>query len=707
MSTNDVKDKAAAAQATPDAAGRGDVTASGADAQPPVSDGQTAILNDAIEIDPGRRLPHLDQGPVQAFAARGRGDLGQLDYYALVCEHHLIPRMRLASNAAAISNPSFVRLIASGVCYWPPSHSERYVFVYQNNLGKPIVPSGYVEGLGWHQETVMRTVIKPMVAVLSDLSDSDIYHGNIRPSNLFDGGMKAFERVILGECLALPPSYAQPVLYEAPERAMTDPIGRGRGLFSDDLYSFGATLAVILRHKDPLEKLSDREIIQAKIDMGSYSALTGRDRFTGAILELLRGLLYDDPAQRWTLNEVFAWLDGQRLSPKQSVRKVKSARPLHFNDERYFRPTILAMDMNVNQSEAVQLIESGAMDQWIERSLEDKMTMNRFEQAVEAAQDAGRGPGYTDRLLSRVSIALDPDAPIRYKGMSLLPEGISMALAQAFSKKVDLQLFIDIINQQLVLFWLSVQVNMHSDVSALMTRFDSCRAFLRQQTIGYGVERCLYFLCAEAPCMSDALKGLYVRNPEDLMLAFEKMASRPNRPHMFIDRHIGAFLSVKDRQVIDPFLIDLNAAEFHRRVMANIKVLAMIQKRSRMDAMPGIAGWAAEIVKPVYERYHDRELRVKLQAKVLKAAEAGDLGRMAGLLDNIEMRQQDFNDFKRAMTEYSHLRDELGEIEDKLKKPEIFARETGQEYAAIASAIIAGIIIIAVVFLYLINGGIM
>jgi hypothetical protein len=658
-----------------------------------------AILNDEIEILPDKNLPHLDRGPVKAYAARSKGDSGGFPYFALVCEPYLVPRIKQAPQVAGIISPGLARLIASGVCYWPPAQSERYVFIYENSLGNPLLKPG-VSGMGWKAEHVLQIVIKPMVNVMLDLRDMDIFHGSINPMNMFDGGASVVERVIFGDCLATPPGYTQPVVYETIERGMADPILRGRGTPGDDLYSFGVSLATILRHKDPMEGLSDEEIIKTKMDIGSYAALTGKERFTGAILELLRGLLFDDEAQRWTLDEVLSWLDGQRLSPKQPGRKIKAARPLNFINEKYFQPQLLAMDLPKNQAEAVQLVETDTLNQWLERSLEDKHATARLEQAVATALENGRGPGYWDRLTARTSIALDPSAPIRFKGLCVSPEGFAAGMAEAMIRKKDPQAFVDIINQQLVAFWATIQTDGSADVVSLLSRFDSSRAFLRQPTLGYGIERCLYFLCQEAPCISETLKGYYVRSPEDIVYALEEIAKKPNRPHLFIDRHIAAFLSVKDRRVIDPFLTELNAPEFHKRILGNLKVIASLQKRSKMDGLPGVAAWAMDIVSPIYERYHDRDLREKLKARVSKIADSGDLSRIAGLLDDPVSRQDDTQGFKNAMRQYTQLRNELGTLDHDLSRPDTYGRSEGQQYASMASAVIAMIIIIAVIFIH-------
>lgn len=682
-----------------------DEPAVAAGARPASAEGAVRFLS--FEILPQQRLKHLDQGPVLAYAARPIGHTGTPTFYALVGETWLIPRIKTAEIVAAIPNPCFVRLAGRGVGYWPPVKGERYIFVYENNLGQPLLRTTIGQGLGWKNEKALLTLIKPAASVLSDLRDRDVIHGRINPMNMFDGGARNLEKIILGDCVATPASYMQPTLFEPIERAQASALGRGLGTFEDDMYALGVSLTIVLRARDPMEGMSDDDITREKMEQGSYAALTGKERFTGAILELLRGLLYDDRAQRWTLSDVLSWLDGQRLSPKQSVKKLKAARQIQFNGERYNRPSMLAMDLSKNPSEAVHLVDSGELEQWIQRSLEDNTVKSRYEQAVEAMQDQGRGPGYPEKLVSRLSVALDPDAPIRFKGIHVTPGGFPDAMLETAYFKKDLNPYIDIINSQFVMNWLSAQNDMHYDIGDTVTKFDSCRAFMRQQSIVYGMERCLYFLAGDAPCISERLRDYYVLTPEDMLRAFERLSARPDRPELFIDRHIAAFLSVRDRKVIDPYLADLNAAEKSRKVLGNVKVLATIQQRAKMEAFPGICKWIASILDSYYERIHDRELRVKLRERLDKLAEGGDIGKMIAVIDSMELRQKDFKEYRQAMIDYNRLREEAAGLERKLAQPEKYARDSAREYAAVISSLVAGLVIIAFIFIYLSRGGVM
>jgi hypothetical protein len=655
-------------------------------------------LNADITIDTSKPLPRYDNGPVKAYQGIGTGSApARLVVY--VCENHLSPRINVGATYNKIINPTLINLVASGVVEWPGDMRNRYVLVYEDNLGDRIVPDDNGGGFAFDQDMTLNKIIRPMVTALLDMRDKDMVHGGIRPSNIFNGGSEKMERIILGDCLSVPPWANMSALYLPVDKAMANPVARGRGTPADDIYAFGTTLCVLLREVDPFPNADEETIIRTKLEHGSYIALTGKHRFTGGVLELLRGMLFDDVAQRWTIDEVQAWLDGRRLSPKQSAKRAKANRPIALVGKKYIYPEMLAMDMPKNVSEAAHIIEQDDLDQWLKRAVEDKPLTERVDKARDLANDKGKGPGYQQRLVTRVCIALDPGSPIRFKGINFMPEGLGPALTEAFVQKKEIKHFVDIFSEYFAMQWIDMNRNGNIDAGALMTRYDSCRAFIRQTGIGFGIERCIYYMDPCAPCLSEKVLNYYVRDPEDLMEAYEKISTLPSRPHYFMDRHIAAFLSVKDRKNIDPYLYDLGSEETYRRVLAELKVLATIQKRSQLGNYPGIAKWVASILDPVYERFHDRDLRKEVKDKIEQLKQKGDLTRMAALFDNPAITTKDSKEFFRAIHEYVKLRNERVELEAKLSNQKTYGLEAGHQAAAILACVLSAIVIIGSTFM--------
>jgi eukaryotic-like serine/threonine-protein kinase len=654
-------------------------------------------FSNEIDINFERPLPEYDIGPVKAYQAARPGAQAK-ELFALICEPDLIPRHKAMHVYPNFVNTGVLQMVAKRKIFWPSANAERCVIIYKDTLGKKILRPDMLPALGWKQEEVMEFVVGPMVNALLDYRNKDFVHGNIWPGNIFTGN--GTRKIILGDCLSTPASYTLPSLYEPIHRSMTDPIGRGLGGIADDMYSFGVTLAVLMRHTDPLAGLSEEEITVQKIEQGTYSAVTGKDRFKGSILELLRGLLQDDATQRWTIEEVVTWLDGRRLSPKQAVRPNRAPRPISFAGEKYFFASCLAMNLPKNPSEATRMMEGDDLMQWLSRALEDSHTVERVAKAVEEVKNTGKGPGYEDKLVSSLCVALDPGAPIRYKKLSFMADGFGNTLAAAMAQRQDTKPFNDLLSMNVILNWITTYPRNDIDVSAMIGRFDSCRNFIRQGKVGFGLERCVYMLSPEAHCLSEKLKDYYVANAEDMIRAFDDMCRKGKVPALFFDRHSTAFLSVRDSKVIDSYLFELEGPEDYKKIMGNLKCLATIQKRYEIDALPALAKAIADMMPIVYERFHDRSVRDKLKTNINRYAETGDLAKMAGLLNNAEITSKDSSAFKAAMREYAELVKEEMRLEASLEDKGNFGKSTGKQVAAAVSCTLAAGFMLLSVFMF-------
>ncbi len=335
-----------------------------------------------ITVHFDKPLPEFDKGTIRAFSATGANKIAQ-NLVAFICDKTLTPRLSEITKYQKLSAQGVVKLVRSGVVFYPKAEAERYCFVYENTLGKALLSLDEKSPkLGLKHDDVILNIAKPFIQTLINMRNMDIIHGEIWPGNMFYQGAEKSERIMLGECLTAPASKNLPKLYEPVERALADPIARGTGSLADDLYSFGVTLAVIMRSHDPMQGKTDKEIIEHKIEKGSYATLLSKDRLSGATLELLRGLLYDDAEQRWDLDDLDAWLDGRRLSPKQSPKRVKATRPLILNENKYIRPELLAIDMTDHTDEMKRIIEAGDLTLWIDRAIEDKTIKVRVEQIL-------------------------------------------------------------------------------------------------------------------------------------------------------------------------------------------------------------------------------------------------------------------------------------------------------------------------------------
>ncbi len=668
--------------------------------------GSTIKFNDNITIHLDKTLPDYDCGEIKAFQAVGSRKIPE-NLIALACEPGLIPRWHSASIYAGIINPNAAKLVATGASYVPSAKKEKFFVIYENNWGARLLPHSSKLSYGIKQDQITDYFLPAIVSLLKDFSDKGFIHGGLRIENLYSGNTKNLKNFILGDSLTAPPSYLQPSLYEPIERGMADPIARGMGHFVDDVYSLGVLITIMIRHNDPLQGLSPDQILEEKIEKGSYAALTGKDRFTGAILELLRGMLHDEKSQRWTIEEVANWLDGQRINPRQPLKRKKSSRVFHLEGIRHTRPEILARELVHHPSAIVHNIEDEKLELWIKRSLEDKEVVERFEQALISASDAGINDAYPYRLVSRLSIAFDPPAPIRYKELSFFPDGFGTALSKAFTDGTDLNQFAEVLEQGLIMFWLNAQSDKTIDYGSVATRFESCRGFLKNKLLGFGLERCLYVLNSEAACLSSKLDKYYVKSPEELVIALEKLCKDKQIKDLMLDRHSIAFLSAKDSRILDNFLIELNSPESYKNILGNIWAITNIQKRYELPPFPHIATHIVNMMGPVLERFHDRNLRKRMQSEFDKIKKSGELSRVTAILENPEIIETDSKNFYKNMARFRSLEKEKKTLIKKLDSKDSIGRNMGRTVAAIASLAIAGIGIFVFIIMELSGTGVL
>lgn len=679
----------------------------------PVSDSQSdslkgkalapVLLKGEIKIFPDKRLPIYDQGPLKAYQALGKAGNKA---FALVCDKNLVPQAEIVHKYAGITTPHLPKIIACGVVEWSLDFREHFVFVYEDKLGNPISQGKNSHAMGLKPELVLSTIFRNIIDVVLSMRDKGIAHGNIRVTNIYDGGSSTFENAMLGEMLATPSGYCQPVLYETITRGLCNPIGRGPAELSDDIYALGVTLASLIRVSDSHEEFSDEDILNAKIEMGSFNFIVGKSRFPPPILEFLRGTLNDDMAMRWSFDDIMTWMEGRRVNAKQVglASILKASRPIDFMKKKFLKPQTLSIAIPKDPSMVVPLVENGELFLWLNRSIQDKELEKRYDDALDESKKESGSTVYADRLASTMSIALGPDNPIFYKNISFMPTGFGSFLADSACLKKDLGILVDTIQISISSFWSKYTPYQNLNVTETVNKLGNCQRFLSQPQIGSGLERCIYYLSPNAPCFSEKLDMFYVRSAEDFLNALEKISTSKNRPEWFLDRHIVAFLSVRDKSVMEPYIPDLVATERHRQRMGAVRMFAAIQTRDKMEALPGLTNWVCGMLDPIIDRYHDRDKRKRIKDQILKLKDSGNLEKIANIFARPEEFQADMKNYSEMMKHYQALKREYLNLDNQLITNKNFGMEAGRQAASLVSGIIAGIVVVVYLLVTLTKG---
>jgi hypothetical protein len=298
------------------------------------------LLGEQCEIYPDRPLAELRSPNAAGFVALDR-ERPTASLFGLVCDADLPPRFEILNALRGLRADALLTPHEWGVIDWPPTGRRQFAVVFDRPQGGPVVQSlkQTIEAIA--EDTLIRDVLPPIVSSLRQLFAAGIMHRAIRPTNLFHGDA-AKRGLVLGECVSAPPGALQPILCETIESAMAWPTGRGAGTQAEDLYSLGSTIIFLLLGRSPVAAASDDQLLADKLARGSYMALLGGERLHGAIVEALRGLLTDDPRERWTIDDLEMWIEGRRLSPKPPALLKRATRPFEFGGRQFYTARAIA-----------------------------------------------------------------------------------------------------------------------------------------------------------------------------------------------------------------------------------------------------------------------------------------------------------------------------------------------------------------------------
>jgi len=529
--------------------------------------------------------------------------------------------------------------------------------------------------------------IEPINEALKLFAARRAAHRAVRPDNIFftDGREGP---LVLGECFTAPPGFYQPIVFEPIERAMADPHGRGTGTVVDDMYAFGVTLALLVSGTVPLMQASDEDVVREKLRSGSYHALLGESNVPNHMFDLLRGLLCDDPVERWRPDEVAGWVEGKRVRRAKSKPDKLAERPFIVDGVKCYTTRELAYAIAGEADLAGQLIKSGQIQMWVEEVLHDRVRAKALTDAARSGSSEGQPRTIKDDvLMARVLMALDPRAPVRFRGMSVMPDGLGAALLAANGDSERIKACGAMIDSMLFANWGRLQPEEDSRGVNAVEMNARLGRIMAQQIPGQHFERCLYEMNPAMHCLSPRFAQARLDRVEDVMLAIEARAQSEKSP---LDRHLSAFLAARSKASLERSLNEVAAAKDEAgRTLATVRMLSRVQDSMGPRSMPDYARAVLPRLEQIVQRFNNTGLKQQLLDALHKAAEDGRLTALIRIVEDPRYRDWDRKGFEQARAQF---RWAGGVIESQIKSAEPrpqLAKQLGHTIAAYVSCGIA------------------
>ena len=660
--------------------------------------GAPATLDGRFDIFPSSPLPQFDSPAAKAYLAQSKRDADD-HLVGMLLDWRLPPQIDVMTTLRNLAPAGVTRVMEWGIVPWAPENRRMMVVVMERPGGDRVMAGPKATFDPFEEQRIVKGVLMPILPVIREFQARGQTHRNIRPTNLFfTDGQK--HNVVLGDCYTSPPAYFQPAWAEPIESHMCDPAARGRGRLFDDIYSLGATILALAIGRSPVPDGDPHQLLLNKINYGSYAALAAQHRVPLPIAELLRGLLSDDLKERWTIREIELWMGGRRLSPKQPKLPKRATRPFELAGREYFNARALAVGFSLEWRTSAPVIRGPAFEMWLKRSLGEESVVERLTKLVGAAQAKESGTGDGERLAARTSIALDGPAPLRFKGLALILDGIGDLVATSLDSPERRQVLAELFQARLAPVWLAGQTEARSDTARWQQAFERMPQYISSGTAGYGIERCLYELNAHLPCLSPIVDRFYVTNMAELIWALNDYARNPGPAPKLIDRHIAAFCAVRCKQMSDQWLRPLGDNEQSSAYKIGVlKIMALVQQVSKLEQAPDLTKVLAEMLQPVVESFHNLKQRKKAHADLEAAGKTGKSSELLALFNDMQVLERDEKAYHAAQANYHRTASQISLLHIDAGNADHLAKEMGEQVAAIASGSIATLIA-SIVFLF-------
>ena len=665
---------------------------------PTGSGGGPAILYDRFIINSDATIPDLDTPSAKAYSVEDRREAGS-QLFALICTPGLPIRDDIIDDLMASDIPGLMKLVDWGKIHWPPLNQTAMVMIYRRPMGGKVTSTYDADGFRITEYDIPVQVIKRLGSAIRELSIRKITHRAIRPNNLYYIDEERTQ-MVLGDCVTTPPGFDQPAIFDSLPAAMASPGGRGPGEVKDDLFSLGITVLFFLLEENPIAEMEvDDQVIQ-RAEIGTYQVLLKNYRLPAKMTEVLRGLLSDEPDERWGTGELETWINGKRPAALPRKTLVKAEAPFKFEKYELTAPRALAHALTKNVAEAAKSIKSGDLEIWARSDLKISGLADSIKEIAEVATiNVNKADSKDDFVVTKVSLIMDPTGPIRYRGFSFTPDGFGGAMAVEYLRRQENKFSAEVLSRNILGIWIAAQDSNSPEIFSNDANFKELRRIQQKVSLGYGIERCLYEENQSLACQSPNISQDYVTNVKEILTALDRAANRADTTGKPIDRHVAGFIAAHFDQDIEPHLDALASPGEASALIGMLSLLALMQWKLEGEPVYGLSSWMGGLLGPAINSYYNRTTRREIEGEIPKLVRQGSLPDLFDLIDNAERRRDDLNGFEEAQAEYATAEAEVKELTENEENRANSAESSGHHASAVTSFLFMAFIV-TLVFIF-------
>lgn len=642
---------------------------------------------DSLQVDVSSPLPELNSTGGLAFKARDTSR-GKRPIYAVVQRDDVPVRADVFRKLSRVPAANLVNPLALAVlpiALDGAGPRERIVTFFDLPASQPLLQSGQ-QATSIPFPTIRQSILPACVRALSALHGRGILHRCIRPEAVFMSGTGS-QDFFLGECVSTPPGACSSAAFEPLERAVASNLGRGEGDESCDIFALGVTILSLFFGQTLGRHMNREQLLEARINQGSFWALSrGRD-LPGAMNILMRGMLNDDPEDRWSLQDLANWLDGAVPSRRAGMRSWALARPVKFNGKMYTDRRLLAHVFAKDERQAAEFLRKTDFSNWIQQIISTEVFTDKLDRLLDVRpeMDLSASGSSDSKLVARVCAFLDPRGPVRYRGLSFMLDGIGVALAHDFAKRNEKALIAweDMLRGGLLSTLVEIMMEKHKAYKAVYANLIPTVELTKNMDVGGGLEYALYILCDGAPCHSPLFEGKTVTSLNAVIVTLDEVTKPTANPTSLLDRHVMAFISARGKTFEGIFKRMAASYQDPADLMPTImELFSVLQIQAGQPALNNLAKVLLSSYKPVTKKIRSKSTRKKVEEHLKKLENLGHLSKILQQVNMSKVLVEDEARFNKARDQALALRKEYARMARTVSPREAQIRRAGYRFAA-------------------------
>ncbi|PCJ27359.1 MAG: hypothetical protein COA94_04155 [Rickettsiales bacterium] len=580
------------------------------------------------------------------------------------------------------------------------STKREHLVVIVDSYDEGSTLAAHLESAGTLSLEQIEAMVRKVTHLITRLQDNNIYGCSINPSNILMRDGKFF---CIREFINSYPLFHQEIPYIAPEIAECHEAARFNPTVKGDVYALGVTALYAYIKPGFLDDYEDAwDYNFARFEHTTYKYLLNNEKIPERLRTFLKWTLHDDATIRWDIDNIDLWLGHENSKIHyDSLNEKKSS--IEFNGRSYSTMKSLAYGMFNHWSDAISVTKDSKLFKWASYIQTNTDILVDIKEILNTKSDTSFI--VTNAINSNAKIAkllsvLDPNGPLRRDGLAVSAEAIPGFLYYLLvtNKKAMINSVITLMKDET---WFDYADNKDIAGHLSLGSSDSFKAAAdstKSSSIARGVERLVYSLNPNASCHSALLKGMYITNIAELLVALDDFAKK-NTKRFNIDRHITAFIAAKLdlKDDVKPITFQNFPKLSENSVIKGLSIINLLHQHEPEIEIPNICKVIGnDLNNLLKEHLHNVEFKKELTSQIEEVAQEGNIKGIIKLLSNQQQFINDYNGYREACQEAKNLKKKIKSLTNNRG---IFDKSLllGQKLTVLLSYVLCFLVTVAVI----------